>query len=129
MCPGVDLRYGVDATRLHETLPHLHVSKVQHIVWNFPLAVSAELSDGPVSIRMNKLLGDDDAANRQLMAQFLAAAAGQMICYNPNMQVGASLNVALVEATDCLTCVAACCSPSASINLHTRTAQPYSTDF
>lgn len=91
MLSGVDVRFGVDATRLHESLPHLHMSKVQHVVWNFPLAVSAEVPDlskgAAAAVKSSKLLGDDEDANRQLMGQFMAAVSRQMISYNPDMQV------------------------------------------
>ena len=88
------MRFGVDATRLHECLPQLHMSKVQHIIWNFPLAAAAEASeaaaaaDGGAGSRSgSKMLGDDDESNRQLIGQFLAVVARQMACYNPDMQV------------------------------------------
>jgi hypothetical protein len=85
------VRYGVDATRLYQGLDSSHMSKVQHIVWNFPLAVSAEqaadAAAGGNSAQAAKLLGVDDEANRQLMGRFLAGVARQTAAWQPRMQV------------------------------------------
>jgi hypothetical protein len=85
------VRYGVDATRLHQGLDGVHMSSVQHIVWNFPLAVSAEqaadAAAGGNSAQAAKLLGVDDEANRQLMGHFLAGVARQMAAWQPRMKV------------------------------------------
>lgn len=89
-CSGVELRYGVDATQLYQGLEGITMSSVQHLVWNFPLAVSAEAaaaSAGLSAAQAAKLLGADDEANRQLMGRFLAGVARQMAAWQPNMKV------------------------------------------
>ncbi|WIA30335.1 hypothetical protein OEZ86_000422 [Tetradesmus obliquus] len=91
---GVELRYGVDATQLYQGLEGITMSSVQHLVWNFPLAVSAEAaaaSAGLSAAQAAKLLGADDEANRQLMGRFLAGVARQMAAWQPNMKLHIAL--------------------------------------
>ncbi|WIA10278.1 hypothetical protein OEZ85_010473 [Tetradesmus obliquus] len=91
---GVELRYGVDATQLYQGLEGITMSSVQHLVWNFPLAVSAEAaaaSAGLSAAQAAKLLGADDEANMQLMGRFLAGVAGQMAAWQPNMKLHIAL--------------------------------------
>jgi hypothetical protein len=102
---GVDVRYGVDATRLYQGLDGLHMSNVQHVVWNFPLAVGAEQAADAAaagnSLQAAKLLGVDDEANRQLMGRFLAGVSRQMAAWQPRMKVrGSGVDVLCVGAGD-----------------------------
>ena len=94
---GVEVFFGVDATQLHSAAASgLNWREVDHLAWNFPLAVSAEQLDQSsaaaacATARDKKLLGDDDEANKQLMGRFLLSAARQMALSNPDMQVWAA---------------------------------------
>lgn len=101
---GVDVRYGVDALRLSEGLPKLQMNTARHIVWNFPLAVTAEAADeaasrggsGRAAAAAAKLMGDDGEANRQLIGKFFAEVARQMASWNPEMKVSRDALVARI---------------------------------
>jgi hypothetical protein len=100
MAAGVEVIHGVDATQLPRGLGTvLDWSKVEHIVWNFPLvnpacyntnssigAAGEPAAAGGGGGGM-KLLGDDEEANRQLLGEALAAISRVIMARNGAIRV------------------------------------------
>lgn len=88
-CADVSVQYGINATQLLSTAARIQWAAAGHLIWNFPLASSAEATGVPTPA--STLLGDCDEANKQLMGRFLMSAARLLLCFNPHIKVGPQL--------------------------------------